>query len=278
MNYKSKEIKLIITIIMIIFALTFIYPLFWLLVNSFKDTTEIMTGNAFGFPKKLKITNYIDAIINRNILRYFFNSVFITAFTLLLTLITSFLFAYGITRMHWKGGNKLTYILTIGLMLPSQIVIVPIFLMLRKLNLINNPLSLILTISAFNLSISTLIASSFMKSIPKEMEEASLMDGAGLYKILTKIIAPQMISAFSSISIIVFMNSWNEFIYALVLITGKIWRTLPVALMNYSSGKYGTDYGGLYAAMVITSIIPVILFITCSNQVEKSLSAGALLK
>lgn len=110
------------------------------------------------------------------------------------------------------------------------------------------------------------------------MEEAAIMDGAGLGTILWKVIAPQMVSAFSSMAIIVFMNSWNEFIYALVLITGKTWRTLPVALMNYSSGKYGTDYGGLYAAMVITSFIPVLLFISFSKEVEKSLSAGALLK
>jgi raffinose/stachyose/melibiose transport system permease protein len=76
----------------------------------------------------------------------------------------------------------------------------------------------------------------------------------------------------------IFINSWNEFIYALVLITGEKFRTLPIALMNYSSGKYGTDYGGMFAAMVITSILPILLFVFFSNEVEKTLSAGAILK
>jgi len=278
MTYKSKKTEWLVTALLVIFALTFLYPLLWLIINSLKDTNEIMTGNAFGFPQKLKFSNYSDALIERNILRYFLNSTIVTSLTLLLTTFTAFIFSYGIVRMHWKGCPKLTVLVTLGLMLPSQIVIVPIFLMLRKMHLINNPLSLVLTISAFNLSITTLISSSFIKSIPREMEEAAIMDGAGLWTILSKVIAPQMVSAFSSMAIIIFMNSWNEFIYALVLITGKTWRTLPVALMNYSSGKYGTDYGGLYAAMVITSFLPVILFISFSKEVEKSLSAGALLK
>jgi raffinose/stachyose/melibiose transport system permease protein len=110
------------------------------------------------------------------------------------------------------------------------------------------------------------------------MEEAGLIDGANLYTILTRIILPQLKPALSAMSINIFINSWNEFIYALVLIVGKQWRTLPIALMNYSSGKYGTDYGGMFAAMVITSLLPIALFVFFSDEVEKSLSAGALLK
>jgi raffinose/stachyose/melibiose transport system permease protein len=126
--------------------------------------------------------------------------------------------------------------------------------------------------------LSAIISASFLKSIPYEMEEAGLIDGANLYTILTRIILPQLKPALSAMSINIFINSWNEFIYALVLIVGKQWRTLPIALMNYSSGKYGTDYGGMFAAMVITSLLPIALFVFFSDEVEKSLSAGALLK
>jgi raffinose/stachyose/melibiose transport system permease protein len=146
------------------------------------------------------------------------------------------------------------------------------------LHLVNNPLSLILTVTAFNIPLSAIISASFLKSIPYEMEEAGLIDGANLYTILTRIILPQVKPALSAMSINIFINSWNEFIYALVLIVGKQWRTLPIALMNYSSGKYGTDYGGMFAAMVITSLLPIALFVFFSDEVEKSLSAGALLK
>ena len=186
--------------------------------------------------------------------------------------------SYALTRMQWKLSVHVSKMVTLGILLPSQIVIVPIFMMLREMHLINNPLSLILTISAFNIAMATLMCSSFLSGIPLEMEEAAVMDGAGIFTILFRVIVPMIKPAVATMCINTFINSWNEFIYALVLISGEKYRTLPIALMNYSSGKYGTDYGGMYAAMVITSILPVILFVFFSNQVEKTFSAGAILK
>lgn len=169
MRIKQRWIRTVLIIIFSIIAVTSVYPLLWLLINSFKDTTEIMTGASFGLPEFWKIENYTDALFNRNILKYFINSIFITGFTLLLT-----------------------------------------------------------TIAAMVIN--------------------------------------------------TFINSWNEFIYSLVLISDDAYKTLPIALMSYSSGRYGTDYGGMFAAMIITSILPVLLFIFFSNQVEKTFSAGAILK
>lgn len=201
-----------------------------------------------------------------------------TGFTLLLTVVASIMLSYALTRMRWKLSVHVSKMVTLGILLPSQIVIVPIFMMLREMHLINNPLSLILTISAFNIAMATLMCSSFLSGIPLEMEEAAVMDGAGIFTILFRVIVPMIKPAVATMCINTFINSWNEFIYALVLISGEKYRTLPIALMNYSSGKYGTDYGGMYAAMVITSILPVMLFVFFSNQVEKTFSAGAILK
>lgn len=278
MRIKQKWIKIILTIIFGLCAVTSVYPLVWMFINSFKDTDEIMTGESFGLPHIWKFSNYTDAIFNRNIMRFFINSVITTGATLILTVTVSLMFSYALTRMRWKFSIKMRKIVTIGILLPSQIVIVPIFIMLRRVHLVNNPISLILTISAFNIGISTLMCSSFLSGIPAEMEEAAVMDGAGILDVLFRVIAPIIKPAIATMCINTFINSWNEFIYALVLIGGEKYRTLPIALMNYSSGKYGTDYGGMYASMVITSILPVMLFIFFSNQVEKTFTAGAILK
>ena len=278
MRIKQKWIKIILTIIFGLCAVTSVYPLVWMFINSFKDTDEIVTGESFGLPHIWKFSNYTDAIFNRNIMRFFINSVITTGATLILTVTVSLMFSYALTRMRWKFSIKMRKIVTIGILLPSQIVIVPIFIMLRRVHLVNNPISLILTISAFNIGISTLMCSSFLSGIPAEMEEAAVMDGAGILDVLFRVIAPIIKPAIATMCINTFINSWNEFIYALVLIGGEKYRTLPIALMNYSSGKYGTDYGGMYASMVITSILPVMLFIFFSNQVEKTFTAGAILK
>ena len=123
-----------------------------------------------------------------------------------------------------------------------------------------------------------MMCNSFLSAIPLEMEEAAVIDGAGLFSILTRIILPMIRPVIATMCVNVFINSWNEFIYALVLIGSESFRTLPIALMTYSSGKYGTDYGGMYAAMVITSLLPILLFVFFSRQVEKTFSAATLLK
>ncbi len=278
MRIQHRWIRIVLTVLFGICALTSVYPLFWMFLNSFKDTAEIMTGSSFGLPSFWKLENYTDALFNRNILKYFMNSILVTGFTLLLTVVSSTMLAYALTRMRWKWAGKINRLVALGILLPSQIVIVPIFMMLRSLHLINSPISLILTISAFNIAMATLMACSFMKGIPYEMEEAAVMDGAGIFTILFKIIVPIIRPAIATMCINTFINSWNEFIYALVLVNGDQNKTLPIALMNYSSGKYGTDYGGMFAAMVITSILPILLFVFFSNQVEKTFSAGAILK
>lgn len=278
MRMKQKWVCILLTCIFGIAAVTSVYPLIWMLINSFKDTSEIMTGNSFSLPQVWKFSNYTDAIFNRNILKFFLNSVVVTGFTLILTIGSAVMLSYALTRMKWKLSGKVSKMVTLGILLPSQIVIVPIFMMLRQLNLINNPLSLILTISAFNIAMATLMCSSFLSGIPIEMEEAAVMDGAGIFTIIFRIMVPMIKPAIATMCINTFINSWNEFIYALVLMGGEKYRTLPIALMNYASGKYGTDYGGMFAAMIITSILPVLLFVFFSNQVEKTFSAGAILK
>ena len=261
MRIRQKWIKGILTAIFGICAVTSVYPLLWMVINSFKDTAEIMTGESFGLPHVWKFSNYTDAIFNRDILKFFVNSIIVTGFTLVLTVTAAIMLSYALTRMQWKFSVHVSKMVTLGILLPSQIVIVPIFMMLREMHLINNPLSLILTISAFNIAMATLMCSSFLSGIPLEMEEAAVMDGAGIFTILFRVIVPMIKPAVATMCINTFINSWNEFIYALVLISGEQYRTLPIALMNYSSGKYGTDYGGMYAAMVITSILPVMLFV-----------------
>lgn len=278
MRIKQKWVRVVLTTVFGLIALTSVYPLFWLLLNSFKDTNEIMTGASFGLPSEWKIQNYTDALFNRNILRYFFNSVLITGLTLILTTVTAVMLSYALVRMKWKLSRKVSRGVTLGILLPSQIVIVPIFMMLREVHLINNPLSLVLTISAFNIPMAVIMCSSFLSGIPYEMEEAAVMDGAGILSVLFRIIVPTIKPAIATMMINTFINSWNEFIYALVLISDDKYKTLPIALMNYSSGKYGTDYGGMFAAMIITSILPVLLFVFFSNQVEKTFSAGSILK
>ncbi|HEY5521961.1 MAG TPA: carbohydrate ABC transporter permease, partial [Desulfuromonadaceae bacterium] len=198
--------------------------------------------------------------------------------TIFLTVVLSCMLAYACTRMIWKYRNHVLALITLGILLPSQIVIAPVFILICSLGLVNTRIALVLTVSAFNLAISTLIASSFLKNIPSEVEEAAVIDGAGIFRIFSAIILPILKPAISAMSISIFLSSWNEFIYALVLINSESMKTLPIMLMSFSELRTGINYGGMFAAMVLASIVPIIMYLSFSSQVENALTAGAILK
>lgn len=274
---QNRAGRRIITAVLGILVITTLYPIYWLIVNSFRKTEQIVTGDTFGLPDELFLGNYYDAIVNRNVLHYFKNSVIYTLLTIILTVLISTMLAYALTRMRWKYKKLGMSIAMFGILLPSQIVVIPIFMIMRKLHLVDHPLSIILVISAFNIGVSTMIASGFLKGIPYEMEEAAVMDGCGIFRLFFRIIFPLMKSPIAAMSIYIFLNSWNEFIYSLVLLNSDEKKTLPLMLLGYST-RSGSNFGGLFAAMVITSFIPILLYLFFSRQVENAISAGSILK
>lgn len=274
---ENKICRRITTAVLGLLVITTLYPIYWLVVNSFRRTEQIVTGDSFGLPKELYLDNYYDALVNRNVLLYFRNSVIYTLLTILVTVVVSTMLAYALTRMRWKYKNLGMSIAMFGILLPSQIVVIPIFIMMRKLHLMDNPISIILVISAFNIGVSTMIASGFLKGIPYEMEEAAIMDGCGIFRLFFQIIFPLLKSPIAAMSIYIFLNSWNEFIYSLVLLNSDEKKTLPLMLLGYST-RSGSNFGGLFAAMVITSFIPILLYLFFSKQVEGAISAGSILK
>jgi len=269
--------KKILTIVLGIYAFMTVYPVIWLLLNSFKKTGEIVVGNNFSIPTHLEISNYYKALFEHNVLGYFVNSIFVTACTIILTLTVSIMLAYALARMQWKSSQLFYTYFAVGLLVPSQAVIIPIFIIMKKLHLINNPLSLILSVSAFNIAISVVVVYGFLRGIPNAMEEAAVIDGCGLRSILIKIIVPMIKPAIATIAIIVFLSSWNEFIFAMLFISKTSLKTLPIGLLSFV-GQYGTDWGAMFAAMAVTSLLPIVVFLLFNTQIEKALTAGSILK
>lgn len=274
---RNKAVRIFWSCVLGILAFTTVYPLFFLFVNSFKTTVQLQTGDVFWFPREWYFGNYYDAIVNRGILKYFANSVLYTLGTVALTLMVSCMLSFALTRMQWRGREKAMPLVILGIIFPSQIVVTPVFMLLRKLHLVDTPLAVILVISAFSLGISTLIATSFMRSIPSEMEEAAVIDGCGVWGIFLRIMLPIMRSPLACMSVFIFLQSWNEMIYSLVIINTDALKTLPLALLGYTLSTR-TDYGGLFAAMAITSIVPILIYVFFSEQVEKAFSAGESMK
>ena len=274
---KQKIINRTIKIILIIIGLTFLFPLYWMVNLSFKSKSEVY-DNPFGLPKEWVFNNFSDALEKFNFLRYLSNSVIYSVGTIIITILLGSMFAYCVSRMNWKFKNTaLTYV-SLGLIIPVQVVIIPLLIMVKNIGLKDTHLGLILPYSAFALSSCILMLYAFFRTLPKELEEAACIDGCNIYQTFFRVILPTIKPAIATQFALIFMNTYNEFFLAFILAADDSIRPLPVGLLNFFVSIGVSHWGQIGAAMVITSIPTVLVYLFGNEQIENALTAGAILK
>lgn len=273
---KVKKIKKnILFIVLILIAVIQIFPLYWLITYSLKSNIEIFGDNIIGLPRVWRWVNYQKALSSGGILRYFLNSVFYSGVTVVVSGILSSMAAYGIARMRWKLKDTVFVIFTLGIMIPSQAALLPLFQVLDKMGLKGGYLGLLIPYIAFAIPMAVMILTGFFKGIPKELEEAAYIDGSSVIRCFITIMLPIIKPALATASIFTFLGTWNELMFANTLVDSIDYRTLPVGVMAFS-GQFSTDWGPIGATMVIATLPTVLIYFMLSNQVQQSLVAGAI--
>ncbi len=260
-------------ILLVVWTVLCIFPLYWMLTFSLKDNTEIFGGNVIGLPNNWIWDNYAQAWGTGKISLYLTNSVIITAVTLLLTLLLGFMSTYGLLRMKWKGQKFTMTYLMLGLMIPMHAALLPLLGLMKSF--LSSHMVLIVPYTAFNIPMAIMILSGFIEGIPSEMEEAAFIDGSGIYRTAFTIILPMMIPAMVTSAIFVFLQVWNELLMASVFVSRDSVRTLTVGIQQMF-GQYQTDWGPIGAALVISTLPTLVLYLCMSSQVQRSLVAGAV--
>ncbi|WPX08922.1 carbohydrate ABC transporter permease [Anaerocellum danielii] len=282
MKVFAKYIKLSPVAKVVIFAfLTFysiltLFPLIWLVYNSVKTNNDFL-ANPFGLPQlsKLQLKNYYDAWVTMGIQRFTINSLIISSVSVIFSLIISSMAAYAIERMIWRSSQKVLNYFLSGIMVPIQIILIPLFINFKKLNLLDSRIGLLIPTVAFALPTSIFILTGFYKTIPRELEEAALLDGCSVYKIFYKIILPLTMPAFVTIAVFNFLGAWNDLLIPLVLIQTPEKMTLPVGLLNFR-GMYGAELTKMFAAVVISAIPSIIIYFVLQDKLLKGMIAGAV--
>lgn len=274
---KKKIFSFIKHFLLIFYALISIYPLIWMVLYSFKNNDEIFVTNPFGLPKSFAFTNYLSALNSYNVPRYLMNSMFVTTCTVIFVIILSLMFAYAVSRLRFKGQLLLKTYITLGMFIPVQVIMIPLAILVKNLNISNTYWAVIVPYVAFNLSFASIVFYGFFRSIPIELEESACIDGASIYKCFFSIILPVIKPAIATVLIFVFLQVWNEFTMALILISDEKLKTLPLGLLFFQ-GEFTTDWGAMGAAMVIASIPTVLIYILFSEQVEKAMTVGSAVK
>jgi raffinose/stachyose/melibiose transport system permease protein len=274
---KYNLFKPVIYIIASIFALTALYPLVYMAFNSLKNNDEIFATNIYGLPTHFRIENYVNAVTQFDMPKFFKNSFIVAVITVVFAILIAMMFSYATARMKWKFSDTARIYGILGMFMPVQIIIIPLAILVRDLRLQHSLLSLIVPYIVFNLSFTSMVFYAFFRSIPFEMEESAAIDGASIYTTFFKIIVPLVKPAMATTGIFVFLGSWNELFTALVLISDDALKTLPLGLA-YFQGRFSTDWGASSAALTIASIPPIILYLIFSEQVEKALTVGSAVK
>lgn len=273
---KPKSIgKILLQVLLILVAVTQIYPLIWLAFFSLKDNSEIFSGDVAGLPKHFLWSNYTKALSEGHILTYFFNSVLVTAVSILLVLILSAMTGYAITRMNWKLSNLTMTIILLGMMVPIHAALLPLFMVLKNAGLLNTYWALIIPYVAFGIPMAVFILGSFFKGVPRELEEAAVIDGCGIYRTFFSIILPLVRPAVSTVAIFTFLSCWNELMFAVTFINKESYQTLTVGMMSMV-GTYITQWGIIGAGLMITTIPTILIYLLLNKQVQQSMIAGAI--
>jgi len=250
-----------------------VFILGYILYNSFRPKKDILT-NTLGLPSGFTLDNYKKLLVDDKFLRFFLNSVIILVASLILIVIISSLTSYGIARYKFKLNKAVRIYFLIGLMFPSQLGIVPIFLLMSKLNLVDNLLSVII-ISASGISMPVFMLSNFFAKLPEEIHEAAIIDGAGEWTTFYKIMFPMASPVVFAVCITVSVQIWNQFFLPLIFLTSEKYKTVPLIVMKYTKNLFITVDSAM--AVSILSTVPIlILFIIFSNRIIEGVTAGAV--
>jgi raffinose/stachyose/melibiose transport system permease protein len=271
----DKNIVLgIVHILMIFYVLLIFYPLFNMIVSSLKTTREIFQ-NPFGFPEKVLFENYKTVWIDRGFGLYFRNSLTVTAISMALVILLGSMASYGVSRYKYRLRTWIYMLFLSGIMLPLKVAIIPLFLIVKNLGLMDTHVSIIMVFIAMGLPSTVFILSGFMKTIPIDLEYAARIDGCNDWAIYRRIIMPITQSAIALVTIYNAVPIWNDFFFPLVFIQSNRLKTLPVGLSTFF-GQFSTNWSLLFTGLSIAILPMLILYIFMSKYFIRGMTAGAI--
>lgn len=268
--------KLIPHIFLMIYLLVILYPFLFVLFSSVKTGNQEIAANPFGFPTSFQWENYVTAWVNAKISTYFFNSLYIGVLSSVLSIFFASLLAFAVTRMRY---NKLSVLLfqfvLLGMLIPNNALLLPIYGLMRKLDILNTHWALIVPYVANAIPFSVIILAAFMRSLPSEIEEAAVMDGLSAKGIFARIVIPLTIPAIVTVFIINFLGNWNEFLLANFFLSEDALRTLPVGMVGFRDA-YNTNYAQMSAGIVFSVVPVLVIYAILQEKIIEGVTAGSV--
>jgi len=261
--------------IVAIFTILAVYPIFWLLVNSFKTTQDYMLSSKLALPTEWFFKNYPIAWRDANFTVLTLNSVFYSTVSVLSIIILSFMAGFAFAKLPSKITPVLHSSFVIGILITLQCIMVPLFIMMRSVGLYNTRLGVLIPYIGIGLPMAVYLATEYIKGIPDEVIESARIDGAAYMRIFSNIILPMAAPVAVTVAILTTTGTWNEFMLINILVSSDRLKTLPLGI-NMFAGSLATDYGKQFAALTIGMTPMIIFYVIFRKQITKGVSAGAV--
>ena len=268
--------RLLLRTSIVILVLVEVVPLVWLLISSLKTNSEFYTRPVWSLPKGLYFGNYVQAFTTGSMAIYLRNSAIATFPALALTVLLSLAAAFTLEIMRWRGRNVVLLVFLSGIMIPAQMVLLPLFTIYFKIGLVNNLGSLVITYTAAGMPLSIFLLATYYKSVPRELLEAATIDGASIYRVFWQISIPIVRNAIITVALVQFFFFWNDLLFSYTFIASSNRLTVQTGLLAFT-GQYGqVSWGPTFAATCIAVFPTLAIYLVLNQRVIKGLTQGSL--
>lgn len=270
----SKLCWTVAALVAVCAAVVSVLPFIFMVLITFKDRFELLEKGVFALPEKIEFTNYLE-VLKGGFGNYFVNSVLTVSVSLLILLLVSAFASYPLARFQFRLGNPIFSMIVACMSIPIHITLIPIFKMSTKTGIYDSIWALVGPYVALGIPISVFILTSFMKQIPREIEEAASIDGCGKYRMFFTIILPMAKAGLSTLAIYNGVSMWNEFMFAYTLTQSQKASTLPLAVWQYQ-GQYSQNRPMIMTVLTLSVLPMIILYIFAQDKLVKGMTAGAV--
>lgn len=275
MKMQIRPGRIVLWLILIFVAVIQIFPLIWLLDFSLASSNEMFTSGLLIIPKKIQWGNYVKAFVDGHFLLYLKNSVVINTLAVVIVVLVSIMAAFACRRMNWRLSGFVKTLLLVGMMIPIHATLLPNYKIYNTIGLTDTIWAMLIPYVAFSLPQALFLMTGFIEALPFELEEAAVMDGCGIYRIVFQVITPLLKPSIATVAIMTFLNNWNEFIMASTYLSSPDWKTLPFSVLEFT-GQYSSNYAVQFAVMALTAAPAVIVYIILNKYITKGVAMGAV--
>lgn len=275
---KNPVVKIIFYAILVIWGFSVLYPLLWTLLDALKDNEQFFFNAPWALPEVPLIWSNFSYVWSKyNFDQYFINSIVVTGGSTLLGLLLSAMTAYVLARYKFRGSGALYLLYISSMMVPFILALIPLFFLMNSLHLINTTIGLVFVYASSVLAFGIFVLVGFFKSLPKELEEASIIDGASHYGTFFRVMLPLSQPGLITVGIVNVLNIWNEYIVGTILINDPKHYTLPVEIgVMQAEMQYRTEWGPLFAALLMTIVPVLVIYIVFQRKIASGITAGAV--